>query len=148
MRLIGLVSLIGVALVVVLFTTSTPSEAETSPQTTPTLYPMFLPYVVRLGGPTPTLPPPITSPPATGYVCRRPAGATFCWASISFTLMSGPGAPCGGDQSVSHFLTSDTVNVELYEGRRVQVRGRTEDLAGCPPLMRVVDLVVQGAGAP
>lgn len=146
-RACGLLSLVGVALAAILLSGPAPSQAG-EPQATPTLYPMYLPYLARGVSATPTLPPPIILPAATGYVCRRPAGATFCWASITFTLKNGPGEPCGNDQSISYFLASDVVNVELYEGRRVQVRGRTEALAGCPPLMRVVDLMVQGVLTP
>ena len=124
----------------------TDSLAVTGAQITPTptsAHPLYLPWLSRRAGPvTPSLPPPVTPIPITGYVCRRPGGSGICWSSAQFTLMRGPGEPCGDDMSIAYYLTSDLFNLELYGGEYVRVRGATEEFPACPPLMRVIDLVV------
>lgn len=146
MRLVGGVYLAALALLALAVVSLLPMAAVVaSPAATGTSYPLYLPHLSRrLGVPTPTpdLPPPVTPEPITGYVCRRPEGTGICWTSAMFVLARGPGAACGPDMSPVYFLTSDTVNFEVYETDFVRVRGSTDEFPTCPPLLHVVDLAI------
>jgi len=122
------------------------SDSAAALDTTPTAYPLYLPLVAQRADSarataTPDLPPPITPTPVTGYVCALPPGSgQTCWASASFSLSRGPGPACGVDMSIAYYLVSDRVNLEVYAGQHVQVRGMIEEgPPQCPPLMRVAE---------
>ena len=119
-----------------------------STDTTPTPFPLYLPYLGRGSGgtptprPTATLPPPIIADPYPGTLCPLQGGAYICWPSARYTLSRGPGEACGSGMSPVFYLVSDSLNLELYQGRSVLLRGETVDSPSCVPLLRVTSLEV------
>ena len=117
-------------------------EAQTGAAATATPVPLYLPHLSRaLVWPTPTLPPPILPDPYPGTICPVQGGAAICWPSARYTLSRGPGEACGSAMSPVFYLVSDSINLELYQGRAVLLRGVREEMNGCPvPLLRVTSL--------
>lgn len=115
---------------------------------TETPFPLYLPHLARtVGGvptprPTPTLPPPIIPDPYPGTICPVQGGAYICWPSARYSLSRGPGEACGSGMTPVFYLVSDSVNLELYQGRQVVLRGERVDSPSCVPLLRVTSLEV------
>ena len=113
---------------------------------TATPFPLYLPYLGRaVGGgqiprPTSTLPPPIIPDPYSGTICPVQGGAYICWPSARYTLSRGPGEACGSGMTPALYLVSDSINLELYQGRAVLLRGQRVDSPNCVPLLRVTSL--------
>ncbi len=115
---------------------------------TQTPFPLYLPHLAhRVGGtptprPTSTLPPPIIPDPYPGTICPVQGGAYICWPSARYSLSRGPGEACGSGMTPVFYLVSDSVNLELYQGRQVVLRGERVDSPSCVPLLRVTSLEV------
>ncbi|MCW5850624.1 MAG: hypothetical protein KIT87_11165 [Anaerolineae bacterium] len=123
-------------------------RVSTEASATATPFPLYLPYLGRAFGgtptprPTPTLPPPIIADPYPGTICPVQGGTYICWPSARYTLSRGPGEACGSGMTPAYYLVSESVNLELYQGRSVLLRGDTVESPNCVPLLRVTSLEV------
>ncbi len=142
MRIFWAASLVlAVVLLFALGAADRPASGATATATS-TGYPVYMPALVRQSSLRDGLPPPATTTPIIGYVCRRTSNPGLCW-NTTFTLNRGPEPACGPDMSVVYYLTSDTLSLEPYEGLRVRVFPSLEqELPGCPAKLLYVAAVV------